>query len=84
MLSLGYTSITFSVIQDQTSEFKNRIIGLGRAEILKQLGYFDITYFDWCLSAHDENDPMMNLERKIHGTLSTINLGITSGPVLCS
>jgi len=53
------------------SEFKNRIaaIGLGRAEILKPLGYLGITYYDWCVSARDENDPMMNLERKIHETL---------------
>jgi len=53
------------------AEFKNRIaaLGLGSVEILKPLGHFDITYFDWCLFAHDENDPMVELERKIHGIL---------------
>jgi hypothetical protein len=52
------------------SEFKNRIaaIGLGSTEVLKPLGYFDITYVDWCVVA-DKNGPMTNLERKIHETL---------------
>jgi hypothetical protein len=53
------------------SEFKNRIaaIGLGATEVLKPLGYFDITYYDWCVAVDGENGPMVNLERKVHETL---------------
>jgi hypothetical protein len=50
------------------SEFRNRItaVGLGKAEILKPLGYVGITYIDWCVYA---SVPMLELEQKIHGIL---------------
>ena len=53
------------------SEFKERIaaIGLGNVEILRSIAHFDITYFDWCILAGDENDPMMELERRVHEIL---------------
>jgi hypothetical protein len=50
------------------SEFTNRItaVGLGKVEILKPLGYFDVTYSEWCVTA---NVPMLELEQKIHEIL---------------
>jgi len=50
------------------SEFRNRItaVGLGKAEILKPLGYYDITYSDWSVTA---SVPMLELEQKIHEIL---------------
>ncbi len=50
------------------SEFRNRLtaVGLGKAQILKPLCYFDITYNDWCVTA---NVPMLELEQKIHEVL---------------
>ncbi len=50
------------------TEFQQKIatIGLGHAEILQPIGYWDIVFFDWCLWADDQ---MGELDRKIHDIL---------------
>jgi hypothetical protein len=50
------------------TEFKEKIaaVGLGYVDILKPIGYYDITFWDWCLYAGAE---MEELERKIHEIL---------------
>ena len=53
------------------SEFKERIaaIGLGGVEILRPILYWGMAYWDWCIWAGHENDPMMELERRVHEIL---------------
>jgi hypothetical protein len=41
-------------------------VGLGGAEILKPIGYWDVTYYEWCLWT---NDKLVELERQIHSIL---------------
>lgn len=50
------------------SEFLERLarIGLGGVEVLKPIGRFGITYFDWCLLSGDE---MVEVEKHIHQIL---------------
>jgi hypothetical protein len=50
------------------NDFKIRIatIGLAHLEILQPIGYWDITFWDWCIYADDQ---MIELERKIHEVL---------------
>jgi hypothetical protein len=49
-------------------EFKKRIaaIGLAHVEILKPIGYFDITFWEWCVYGDEQT---MQFERKIHEAL---------------
>jgi len=50
------------------AEFQERVaaLGLGQADILKPMGYFGVSYWDWCLWADDE---MLGLEEKVHKIL---------------
>jgi len=50
------------------TEFKEKIatVGLAHVEILKPIGHFDITFWDWCLFADDQ---MVDLERRVHEIL---------------
>jgi len=50
------------------AEFKDKIatVGLANAEILKPIGYWGITFWDWCVWAGDD---IVDLERKIHEIL---------------
>jgi hypothetical protein len=41
-------------------------VGLGGVEILKPIGYWDVTYYEWCLWT---NDKLVELERQIHSIL---------------
>ena len=53
------------------AEFQQKIaaVGLGNVNILKPIGYWDVTFWDWCLYA-DKLDPLdANLEREIHQSL---------------
>ena len=53
------------------AEFRQKIAaaGLGDVNILKPIGYWDVTFWDWCLYA-DKLDPRVaDLERKIHQIL---------------
>jgi hypothetical protein len=49
-------------------EFQRRLsgVGLGQLEILRPIGYFDITFWDWCLWSGEEEQA---LERQIHEIL---------------
>jgi hypothetical protein len=49
-------------------EFKKRIaaVGLSQMEMLKPIGHWDITFWDWCIYADDQ---MVQLERDIHNVI---------------
>jgi len=53
---------------DNFHRFKQRVevLGLGQARLLKPIGYYDVTYWDYCLSPDDR---MTELERRIHDIL---------------
>lgn len=57
----GGFSPTFEIFKQKLSQ-----VGLGDAEILAPIGYWDITYFDFCLWADDE---LVELEQRIHQVL---------------
>lgn len=48
--------------------FKTRVanIGLSDFELLKPMGYYDVTYWDWAIYVDDET---LNLEKEIHKIL---------------
>ena len=50
------------------AEFQERVaaLGLGQVDILKPIGYFDVSYWDWCLWADEE---MLELEQRVHEIL---------------
>lgn len=50
------------------AEFQQKLAaaGLGDVEILKPIGYFDITYWDWCVFP---SETMLDLERRVHEVL---------------
>lgn len=50
------------------AEFQQKIaaVGLGQTDVLKPIGYFGISYWDWCLWA---NEKMLGLEQKVHEIL---------------
>lgn len=47
------------------AEFKRKIaaVGLGHVDILKPMGRWDVTFWDWCVLGSQE---MVELEKKIH------------------
>jgi hypothetical protein len=53
------------------SEFRKRVWALSKRqfEILKPPGYWNITFWDWCVWA-EEGSPERDLEEKIHNVLS--------------
>lgn len=50
------------------ADFKKKIaeVGLGNVEILRPIGYWGVTFWDWCLWTGNKK---IELERKIHGIL---------------
>ena len=56
-------ALTFSTFQDRVRRLSQR-----EFEILKPLGYWNITYWDWCIWG-GEGTPESELERKIHTVL---------------
>jgi len=53
---------------DNLDAFRDRLasIDLGHLDILKPMGYFDISFEDWCIPA---DDTIEALEKQIHGIL---------------
>lgn len=48
---------------------KVRAVGLGELELLKPMGYWGITFWDWCVWADGVGEPMVLLEEQLHKIL---------------